>query len=222
MVAVPIAIEHLSKSYRVSNVGRAVLRRRCHSQRIRIDALSDVSMSLEEGRWLGILGRNGAGKTTLLKVLAGLLRPDTGTVSVQGSIACFFGFGVGFHPDRTLRENLRLHGLLYGIAKGDLQDYIGNCLALAQLQDRADHQFCTLSTGMRQRLAFAAAAHVPADIYLFDEVLAVGDRDFKEKCIGFFEDLKKRNVTVVMASQDRGKLERWCDEIVELESGRVV
>ena len=188
---------------------------------ISIPALRSVSFDLHEGEWLGIAGPNGSGKTTLLQVLAGLLVPERGIVAKRGKISCFFGLGEGFHPERTAAENLRFFRLLYGISENDRYP-IERIIHFAGTESHKDLQLKYYSTGFRMRLAFSAAMHVDADIFLFDEVLAVGDEEFRETCFTMMHSLKERGAAVILATHNPSALFRYCDRIIGMHSGRII
>lgn len=184
-------------------------------------ALQNVSLSVERGEWLGIYGPNGSGKTTLLRILAGLLPPDAGTVCRSGSLSCFFGLGAGFHVERSAVENIYLHGLLHGMPPKEVRASIPRVLAFAGIESHALLPIKCLSTGMKLRLAYAAAAHIHSDIYVFDEVLAVGDADFRQQCRDHMHDLKKAGKTVLIVMHGMKDVQEFCDRIVHLKQGMV-
>ncbi|MBI3336588.1 ABC transporter ATP-binding protein [Candidatus Peregrinibacteria bacterium] len=191
------------------------------TEHVTIPALRDVSFDLHEGEWLGITGPNGSGKTTLLQVLAGLLVPERGIVAKRGRVSCFFGLGEGFHPERTAVENLRFFRLLYGLSEDD-QYPVEQIIRFAGTESHKDLPLKYYSTGLRMRLAFSAAIHVDADIFLFDEVLAVGDEEFREKCFTTMQSLKERGAAVILATHNAPALFRHCDRLIGMRSGRIV
>jgi ABC-type polysaccharide/polyol phosphate transport system ATPase subunit len=198
-----------------------LLKWRAHRNRWRIQALDDVSLHVRRGEWVGLYGPNGSGKTTLLRILVGLLPPDTGTVERKGRISCFFGLGVGFHNERTAEENIHMHGLLHGMAPSQIAEARERIIAFAGVETHRHLPLKCYSTGMRLRLAFAAAAHVEADTYVLDEVLAVGDEEFRERCFAFFAAAKAQGKTVLLVSHAMPELQRFCDRIVPLCAGRL-
>lgn len=191
-------------------------------ERRAFQALSDVSFSVDRGEWVGIFGPNGSGKTTLLTILAGLLPPDAGQVVCSGSVSCFFSLGVGFHPERTAAENIYIHGLLHGIPPTTIRAQLDRIIAFAGLTDYRDIPIKCFSNGMTMRLAFAASATVEADIYLFDEILAVGDSAFQQLCRDHFAAMKRQGKTVVLVHHSLSELNKFCDRIVHLSHGRIL
>jgi ABC-type polysaccharide/polyol phosphate transport system ATPase subunit len=200
----------------------AILRRKIHREPWQMDVLKDVSVSVRRGEWVGLYGHNGAGKTTLLRILAGLMRPDKGTVNREGSISCFFELGVGFHPERTAVENIYLHGLLHGMSPSEIGKVTESIIDFAGVSSHRHLPVKSYSTGMGMRLAFAAATYVKSDIFLFDEILAVGDWEFQQKCKAYLHSLKKEGGTAVMVNHDLPDLRQICDRILFIENGAVV
>ncbi len=199
-----------------------ILKWRLQKKRVVIHALQNISLNVHRGEWLGIYGHNGSGKTTLLRILAGLLQADAGTVMQNGSMSCFFELGVGFHPERKAEENIYLHGLLQGFSRKDIRKMTDRIIEFAGIQSHVDLPIKYYSTGMRMRLAFAAAAQVESDIYLFDEVLAVGDVAFQHACLEHMRHMKDAGKTVVLVGQGIDALKTFCDRIVTLEGGKII
>jgi ABC-2 type transport system ATP-binding protein len=187
----------------------------------RNDALCDVSFSIDEGEFFGIVGPNGSGKSTLLKVLAGIYLADSGTVRIGGRISPFIELGVGFNPEFTARRNVEINGMLIGLTRRQVAERFDSIIAFAGLERFVDQQLKNYSSGMLLRLAFSVAIQVPFDILLVDEALAVGDADFQEKCMGTFDDLRARGKTVVLVSHDLGVVNSLCDRALLLEGGRI-
>ncbi|PIQ75859.1 hypothetical protein COU78_01875 [Candidatus Peregrinibacteria bacterium CG10_big_fil_rev_8_21_14_0_10_49_24] len=199
-----------------------LLSRKRHRRHQTIQALQDVTLHVERGEWVGIAGPNGSGKTTLLQIIAGLLPTDTGTVIQRGPMACFFGLGLGFHPERNAVENIYHHGLLHGMTPEEIKKRTKRIIDFAELWSHVDLPVKCYSTGMHMRLAFAAAVQVPAQLYLFDEVLAVGDVSFQVKCRAHFKGLRYHKKTVVMVGHSLSELRHWCDRIYHMENGSIV
>ena len=199
-----------------------LLSRRTRSQPWQIDALKDISLSLSKGEWLGLYGHNGSGKTTLLRILAGLMQPDHGDIVRLGTISCFFSLGVGFHPELNAEENIRLHGLLHGMTQREIRALAGSIIAFAEIESHRKLPIKCYSTGMELRLGFAASIHTDADIYLMDEVFAVGDEAFQKKCWQVLRRRKEEGKSVIMVSHSQSALEEICDRIIFLEHGSVV
>ncbi len=199
-----------------------VLRWRKHRERWDLEALHDITISMRKGEWIGLYGPNGSGKTTLLRILGELMQPDKGTVNVRGRVCCLFAFGTGFHTERSAEENIYFHGLLHGIPAKEVRAATDEIIRFAGVESHRDLPLKCYSTGMRARLAFAAACQIEADLYLLDEVLAVGDVAFQQKCWKHFEDMKRSGKSAVLVSHEESHLERFCDRIFYFDHGHIV
>jgi ABC-type polysaccharide/polyol phosphate transport system ATPase subunit len=188
----------------------------------RNDALRDVTFSVAEGEFFGVVGPNGSGKSTLLKLLAGIYRADTGTVQIRGRLSPFIELGVGFNPEFTARTNIEINGMLIGMTRREVARRFDAILEFAGLERFVDQQLKNYSSGMLLRLAYSVAIQVPFDILLLDEALAVGDAEFQEKCFQTFEEIRAAGKTVVFVSHDLSAVSRWCDRALFLEHGQVV
>lgn len=193
-------------------------RRRRH--RRRFIALEDVSFELYPGESLAILGPNGAGKSTLLSLLAGIIRPTAGEVCVSGRIGLMLELGSGFCHDLSGRENILLNGLLLGAGRAELEAGLEEIIAFSGVGDFIDEPLRTYSTGMQTRLGFAIAVHLRPELMLIDEVLAVGDSEFRRKCLAKLEELKARNVAVVLVTHSLEDARQFCGRALYLEQGR--
>ncbi len=185
-------------------------------------ALRDVSLELERGRMVGVIGSNGSGKSTLLKLVGGILKPTTGTIAVAGRVSALIELGAGFHPEFTGRENVYVNGILLGLTRAEIRERFDEIVAFAGLDAFIDNPVKTYSSGMYMRLGFAIAVTVDPDILLIDEVLAVGDEAFQHKCVGKIQEFKARGKTILLVSHDLGGVERLCDEAVWLHRGRLM
>jgi ABC-type polysaccharide/polyol phosphate transport system ATPase subunit len=185
-----------------------------------LTALSDVSFAVPRGATFGVVGRNGSGKSTALKIVAGITKPTTGTVSVRGRISALIELGAGFHPEISGRENIFINGIMLGLSKRDIQQRFDEIVEFAELREFIDAPVKTYSSGMYMRLGFAVAIHVDPDILLVDEVLAVGDEGFSHKCLDKFGEFKRRGKTVLLVTHSLGLVERFCDEAVWLDGGK--
>jgi len=183
-------------------------------------ALKGVSFSVRPGSTFGIVGRNGSGKSTALKVVAGITKPTTGTVSVQGRISALIELGAGFHPEISGRENVFINGIMLGLTKREITRRFDEIVEFAELEDFIDAPVKTYSSGMYMRLGFAVAIHVDPDVLLIDEVLAVGDESFTHKCLDKFAEFRRRNRTVLLVTHSLNLVERFCDEALWLNEGR--
>lgn len=188
---------------------------------MRVEALKPTTVRVERGEWLGLYGANGSGKTTFMKIVAGLLSPDRGSVIRRGSTSSFFELGIGFHPERPAHENIRLHGLLHGLSPKEISRMTDRILEFADIGAFADLPLKCYSTGMRLRLAFAASAYIEADIYLFDEIMAVGDVGFQQKCQEHLLSLKEKEKTVIIVAHDFHQLCRLSHRVLFFDTGRV-
>jgi len=188
----------------------------------RFFALRDVSFRLEAGESMAVVGRNGAGKSTLLSLVAGLARPDSGRVSVEGRVAALLELGSGFHPDLTGLENLSLNASLLGLSRRRTEEVSAAIAAFADIGDFLREPLRTYSTGMLMRLAFAIAVHVDPDILIIDEVLAVGDQAFQAKCFERIRQFKTEGKTLLFVSHATTLVREICSRGLWLEHGRVV
>jgi len=186
-----------------------------------VHALHDVTLTVEPGGAVGLVGRNGSGKTTLLRVMSGIIRPTSGHVETGGRVASLLELGAGFHPDFTGRENVYLNGSIYGISRARVRELMDEIVAFAELERFIDLPVRTYSSGMFMRLGFSVAAHIQADILLLDEVFAVGDEQFQRKCFGKIAEFKNRGGTILFVSHDAQAVERLCDRAVLLRAGEV-
>src|SRR5688500_5109310 len=184
-------------------------------------ALQGVSFSVPAGRTYAIIGRNGSGKSTALKLVAGITKPTTGTVKVVGRISALIELGAGFHPEISGRENVFINGIMLGLTKREVTRRFDEIVEFAELQDFIDAPVKTYSSGMYMRLGFAVAIHVDPDVLLVDEVLAVGDEGFTHKCLDKFGEFKRRGKTILLVTHSLGLVERFCDEALWLEGGKV-
>ncbi len=183
-------------------------------------ALSDVSFVVPRGSTFGVIGRNGSGKSTALKLVAGITKPTSGTVSVQGRISALIELGAGFHPEISGRENVFINGIMLGLTKREIQKRFDEIVEFAELAEFIDAPVKTYSSGMYMRLGFSVAIHVDPDVLLVDEVLAVGDEGFTHKCLDKFGEFKRRGRTILLVTHSLGLVERFCDEAVWLDAGK--
>ena len=184
-------------------------------------ALNDVTLTVPKGRTLGVIGRNGSGKSTLLKLVAGISKPTSGTVRVDGRISALIELGAGFHPEISGRENVFINGIMLGLTKREVARRFDEIVEFAELTEFIDAPVKTYSSGMYMRLGFAVAIHVDPDVLLVDEVLAVGDEGFTHKCLDKFAEFKRRGKTILLVTHSLGLVERFCDEALWLDAGRI-
>jgi len=185
-------------------------------------ALTDVSLSVPKGSTFGVMGRNGSGKSTALKLVAGITKPTSGQVRVQGRISALIELGAGFHPEISGRENVFINGIMLGLTKREIQERFDEIVDFAELREFIDAPVKTYSSGMYMRLGFAVAINVNPDVLLVDEVLAVGDEGFTHKCLDKFAEFKRSNKTILLVTHSLNLIERFCDEALWLDGGRAM
>ena len=184
-------------------------------------ALKEVSFSVPKGSTYGVIGRNGSGKSTALKLVAGITKPTSGTVRVEGRISALIELGAGFHPEISGRENVFINGIMLGLTKREIRERFDDIVRFAELEDFIDAPVKTYSSGMYMRLGFAVAIHVDPDVLLVDEVLAVGDEGFTHKCLDKFAEFKRRGKTILLVTHSLGLVERFCDDALWMDAGHM-
>lgn len=183
--------------------------------------LKNVSFSIEEGDFFGIVGKNGSGKSTLLKLIAGIYTPNKGHIRTKGKLVPFIELGVGFNPELSGRDNVYLNGALLGFSRKEVDEMYDDIVDFAEMHDFMEERLKNYSSGMQVRLAFSIAIKAKGDILMLDEVLAVGDEAFQKKCYAYFDKLKRENKTVILVTHDMGAVERFCNKAVLIENGKV-
>lgn len=238
-----IKVENLSKEYRLGTISHGTLYRDlqswgakllgkedpnsivtsagCWMQNGTFMALDDVSFEVKQGDVLGVIGRNGAGKSTLLKIISQVTAPSSGTIKIKGRIASLLEVGTGFHPELTGRENVFLNGAILGMSKDEIRRKFDEIIAFAEIEKFIDTPVKRYSSGMYVRLAFAVAAHLEPEILIIDEVLAVGDVQFQQKCLGKMQNVGKEGRTVLFVSHNMGAIEQLCTSALLLDKGTV-
>lgn len=239
-------VKNISKQYRLGQVGTGTLihdiRRAWHLMRKKEDpylklgtindresdqksdyvwALKNINFEIEQGDLVGIIGRNGAGKSTLLKILSQITAPTTGTIKIKGRVASLLEVGTGFHPDLTGRENIFLNGAILGMSKADIKKRLDDIISFSGCQLFIDTPVKRYSSGMLVRLGFAVAAHLEPDILIVDEVLAVGDSEFQEKCIGKMKDIGGQGRTVLFVSHNMASMKSLCKKGILMDKGGI-
>lgn len=187
----------------------------------RFYALRDINIRIKQGEFLGVIGKNGSGKSTFLKLIAKVLEPTSGRITTRGDVAPFLELGVGFQGDLTVRDNIVLYGAILGMSRRQVVDKYDWIIEFSGLDRFVDAKLKNLSSGMQVRLAFSITVSIESPILLVDEVLAVGDIDFQQKCYGVFERFKQAGKTIVFVSHDLAAVEKFCDRVVLIESGRI-
>jgi ABC-type polysaccharide/polyol phosphate transport system ATPase subunit len=220
-----ISVEQATRIFRVYaqpvRTLKEMLLTRSRQKPMDVVALQEVSVEIQPGEAVGLIGRNGSGKTTLLRLLAGIIKPSSGRVESGGRVASLLELGAGFQPEFTGRENVYLNGSIYGLKRSYINEQMDEIIAFAELERAIDLPVRTYSSGMYMRLGFAVAAHLSADILLLDEVFAVGDEAFQQKCFGKIFEFKRRGGTIVFVSHDAAAVEKLCERAVLLVDGQV-
>ena len=224
----PIRLENITQRFRVIQERPDTLRElfskffRQESRYRDFDAVKNVTFEVPHGQTLGLIGRNGSGKSTLLKIIAGVYRPTTGKVEVKGSLAPLIELGTGFHHDLTGRENILLNGLLMGYSKREMQEREKGIIEFAGVGDFIDAPVKQYSSGMYLRLAFTVATEIDPDILLIDEILAVGDAPFQQKCIDRMQSFRQAGKTILFVSHSMPQVAQLCDRVILLEQGAIM
>jgi len=224
-MTVSVQVEHASKQFTMryhrtlKQIAIATVRRQTISDTFR--AVDDVSFTVEQGESVGLMGLNGSGKSTLLKLISGVMKPDEGQVLTRGRIAGLIATGAGFHPQLTGRENLFLNGAILGMSEAETKSKFDEIVEFADIGKFLDTPVSHYSSGMYARLGFSIAVHVDADIFLADEVLAVGDRPFKRKCMAKMQEIRQEGTTIFYVSHATASVRAMCDRVLVLESGRL-
>lgn len=185
------------------------------------EALHDISFEVFKGETLGIIGKNGAGKSTILGLIAGVLKPTKGTVTVSGRISPLLELGAGFHPELTGRENIVLKGALIGLTRADVLARMDDIVQFSELQDFIDQPIRIYSSGMVARLGFSIVASLNPEILLIDEILAVGDAEFQKKCMNRMKEFKKKGVTIVFVSHSQEQVKAICDKVLWIDNHKI-
>jgi len=224
--AVAIKVEDLHKSFRIPTQRVDSLKERAvHPFAVReyreLHALDGISFEIRQGEFFGIVGRNGSGKSTLLKLLASIYRADSGRIQIAGRLAPFIELGVGFNQELTARENVVLNGVMMGLTPKEVREREDAVIDFAELHDFADLKLKNFSSGMLVRLAFSVMLEADADILLIDEVLAVGDASFQQKCADAFHQMKVEGKTIVLVTHDMNSVEEYCHRALLLADGKV-
>jgi ABC-type polysaccharide/polyol phosphate transport system ATPase subunit len=223
----PIVVQSVSKSFRVpeervNTLKERVLHPTRRTRHNTFKALSDISFEVQRGEFFGIAGRNGSGKSTLLKCLAGIYRTDNGRIWMDGRLSPFIELGVGFNQDLAARDNVTLNGIMMGLTPREARARYDAVIDFAELREFEELKLKNYSSGMHVRLAFSVAIQVDADILLVDEVLAVGDAAFQQKCFDVFHQMRDAGKTIVFVTHDMGSLNRFCHRALLLERGQMV
>lgn len=185
------------------------------------EVLNGISFSVKRGEAIGLIGHNGCGKSTTLKLLTRIMYPDSGTITMNGRVSSLIELGAGFHPDMSGRENIYINASIFGLSKREIDRRLDDIIAFSELEEFIDNPIRTYSSGMYMRLAFSVAINVDADILLVDEILAVGDVNFQEKCFERLREIKSQGVTIVIVSHALGQIEQICDRTLWIDCGKI-
>ena len=224
-----IIVEHVSKEFILRHNRAMGLKTRFlalfhqskRERRERFLALDDISFTVEQGEALGLLGHNGSGKSTLLQIIAGILQPSAGRVIANGRVAPLIQLGVGFNPELTGYENIFLNASLYGFLNKDIKKRTKDIIEFSELGHFIDTPLKHYSSGMQMRLGFAVAVYLQPDILLADEILAVGDQAFQDKCLAKIAEMRKNGMSLVLVSHSQEQVETFCDYFVKLNHGTI-
>jgi ABC-2 type transport system ATP-binding protein len=221
-----IAVEGLEKSFRipthrVDSFKERLVRPFAAREYRELQALKGISFDVRKGEFFGIVGRNGSGKSTLLKLLASIYRPDAGRIRMAGRLAPFIELGVGFNMELTARENVVLNGVMMGLTPGETRRRLDAVIEFAELEEFAELKLKNYSSGMLVRLAFSVMMEADADVLLIDEVLAVGDAAFQQKCADAFHAMKARGKTIVLVTHEMGTVEEYCHRAMLIDGGHI-
>jgi lipopolysaccharide transport system ATP-binding protein len=221
-----IIIENLTKTYRIPHERKTTLFEHLTSgfktSYTTFTALKNINLTIQRGEAIGIIGDNGSGKSTLLKLVAGIIKPTSGRVTVNGRITPMLEIGVGFQPELTARENIHTYATLIGLTQSEVKKLTPQILNYAELEEFEDVKLKNFSSGMQARLAFATAIHTTPDILLIDEVLAVGDLEFQQKCHDTLQKFRKQGVTILLVSHDLTAIRRLCSKTLLLQQGKQI
>ncbi|MEB8486941.1 MULTISPECIES: ABC transporter ATP-binding protein [Acidithiobacillus] len=229
-MAVAITVNHLRKEFILRHnralgiksrfLGLVYKDKREHREHF--VALDDVSFEVEQGEALGLIGHNGSGKSTLLQIIAGILEPTMGSVTTKGRVAPLIQLGVGFTPELTGYDNIFLNASLYGFQNRDVKKRLKDIIEFSELEHFIDTPLKNYSSGMQMRLGFSVAVHLDPDILLADEILAVGDQQFQEKCLIKILEMRNAGMTLILVSHSPEQVRSFCDQCIRLDHGQVV
>src|SRR4051795_12363064 len=222
-----VVVEGVSKKFEIPHEVTHTLKERAlhpfrRSTKDVLQALDDVSFEVRKGEFFGVVGRNGSGKSTLLKCMAGIYRSDRGRIGIAGRLSTFIELGVGFNPDLAAEDNIQLNGVMLGLSPREARRRADAVIDFAGLHEFTDLKLKNYSSGMLVRLAFSVMIQVDADVLLIDEVLAVGDAAFQQKCYDEFNRIRDQGKTVLLVTHAMSAVERFCDRALLLERGHVV
>ena len=220
-----IEVNNLSKDFiiygdKANTLKEKIIRFRSNKKDV-FHVLKDINLKIKKGETVALIGVNGSGKSTLLKLITKIIYPTKGDIKVKGKLTSLLELGAGFHPDFSGRENIYFNASIFGLTKSEIDKRINKIIAFSELGDFIDSPVRTYSSGMYMRLAFSVAINVDADILLIDEILAVGDKKFQDKCLNKMLELKKQGKTMVFVSHSTESVKFLCDRAVWLNKGKI-
>ena len=226
MKEIAISVENVEKSFKIYKDKGFTLKERVlffksRNAYVKNNILRGISFDIEKGDILGIVGKNGSGKSTLLKLITKIIYPDSGSIKINGKVSSLIELGAGFHPDMTGRENIYINASIYGLTKKEIDSKLDTIIKFSELEEFIDSPIRTYSSGMYMRLAFSVAINVEAEILLIDEILSVGDANFQAKCFRKMQELKDSGITIVIVSHDLHTMEKLCNKVIWIESGKI-
>ena len=220
-----IEVHDITKSFKVYyDKGRTLKERLVTPERNKTETrwvLKGISFDVKKGEAIGLIGKNGCGKSTTLKLLTRIIYPDSGCIELKGRVSSLLELGAGFHPDMSGRENIYLNAAIFGLTKKEIDKKIDEIIKFSELEDFIENPVRTYSSGMYMRLAFSVAINVDAEILLIDEILAVGDQHFQDKCFAKLEELAKSNMTIVIVSHSLDYVKKLCNRAIWINEGVV-
>ena len=220
-----IKVKNLTKQFKInSDKPRTLKEKILFSNRNKVEkhtVLRDITLNIEKGETVALIGTNGSGKSTLLKLMTKIIYPTTGTITTYGKLTSLLELGAGFHPDFTGRENIYFNAAIFGLTKQEIERRIDEIIEFSELGEFIDNPVRTYSSGMYMRLAFSIAINVDAEILLIDEILAVGDQHFQDKCFNKLEELKKSDKTIVIVTHSLEQVKRLCTRAIWIKDGEI-
>lgn len=218
-----IVVDNITKSFKVyldrSDDAKSFFLHQGRRKYENRNVIRGISFTVKKGEAVGLIGRNGCGKSTTLKMLTRIMYPDTGKISIKGRVSSLIELGAGFHPDMSGRENIYINASIFGLSKKEIDSRIDSIIEFSELGDYIDNPVRTYSSGMYMRLAFSVAINVNAEVLLIDEILAVGDANFQDKCFRKMKEIKEKGTTIVLVSHSMGQIESICDRSIWIEKG---
>lgn len=225
MMSAAISLEHINKSFEILRGKHTSLKSAllsfCRSKPQTVPGLQDITLNIDKGETVAVVGKNGSGKSTLLRIISRVYKPTSGSVQVQGRMSTMLALAAGFHPELTGRENVYFNGAIMGLSAAEMQSKIDRIIDFSELSDFIDAPVKTYSDGMLMRLGFSIAVEIDPDILLIDEVLAVGDAEFQEKCYDRIESFKREGRTIVFVTHDLDSARRVASRAIWMSSGRI-